>query len=66
MSYIEAFKVTKNYRFSAINITKPIISTRYYENDDDIYQLVLTNSHNYCFKNDEEKNFEELFNYILS
>ena len=62
-SYIEAFKVTKNYRFSAINITKPIISTRYYENDDDIYQLVLTNSHNYCFKNDEEKNFEELFNY---
>ena len=60
-SYIEAFKVDKNYRFSAINITKPIISTRYYENNKDIYQFYLTNSHNYCVKNDEEKNFEELF-----
>ena len=60
-SYIEAFKVKKNYNFSAINISKPIISTRFYENKDDIYQIFLTNSHNYCFKNDEEKNFEELF-----
>lgn len=60
-SYIEAFKVKKNYNFSAINISKPIISTRFYEDEDDIYQIFLTNSHNYCFKNDEEKNFEELF-----
>ena len=60
-SYIEAFKVKKNYNFSAINISKPIISTRFYEDEDDIYQIFLTNSHNYCFKNDEEMNFEELF-----
>lgn len=60
-SYIEAFKVKKNYNFSAINISKPIISTRFYENKGDVYQIFLTNSHNYCFKNDEEKNFEELF-----
>lgn len=60
-SYIEAFKVDKNYKFSAINITKPIVSTRYHESDGDIYQLYLTNSHNYCVDNDEEENFEELF-----
>ena len=60
-SYIEAFKVKKNYNFSAINISKPIVSTRFYENNGDVYQIFLTNSHNYCFKNDEEKNFEELF-----
>lgn len=60
-SYIEAFKVDKNYKFSAININKPIISTRYHESDDKVYQIYLTNSHNYCFKNDEERNFEQLF-----
>ncbi|MBQ3511211.1 MAG: FAD-dependent oxidoreductase [Bacilli bacterium] len=60
-SYIEAFKVKKNYNFSAINISKPIVSTRFYENNGDVYQILLTNSHNYCFKNNEEKNFEELF-----
>ena len=60
-SYIEAFKVKKNYNFSAINISKPIVSTRFYENKGNVYQILLTNSHNYCFKNDEEKNFEELF-----
>ena len=59
-SYIEAFKVNKNYKFSAINISKPIISTRYHEDNGEIYQLYLTNSHNYCVKNNEEGNFEEL------
>lgn len=59
-SYIEAFKVDKNYKYSSINISKPIISTRFYENREDIYKIHLTNSHNYCLKNDEEKNFEEL------
>ena len=60
-SYIEAFEVDKNYKFSAINISKPIISTRYHGSNDKVYQLYLTNSHNYCFKNDEEGNFEQLF-----
>ena len=59
-SYVEAFKVDKNYKFSAINISKPIVSTRFHEDENNIYQLYLTNAHNYCFKNDEEKNFEEL------
>ena len=59
-SYIEAFKVIKNFKFSAINISKPIISTRYHESNKGIYQLYLTNSHNYCIKNNEERNFSEL------
>ena len=59
-SYIEAFKVKKNYKFSAINISKPIISTRYHEDKGEIYQLYLTNSHNYCVKNNEEENFKDL------
>ena len=60
-SYIEVIKVNNNYKFSAINISKPIISTRFHESDGDIYQLYLTNAHNYCVNNDEEENFEELF-----
>ena len=59
-SYIGAYKVSKNHKFSAINISKPVISTRYHESGKNIYQLYLTNSHNYCVKNNEENNFCEL------
>lgn len=61
-SYIEAFKVIKNFNFSAINLDKKTISTRFQQGDGSIYQLYLTNSHNYCIKNNEEKNFYELLN----
>lgn len=59
-SYIEAFKVIKNYKFSAINLDKETISTRFHQGDGAIYQLYLTNSHNYCVKNNEEENFRSL------
>lgn len=59
-SYVEAFKVIKNYKFSAINIDKDVVSTRFHEGDKGIYQLYLTNSHNYCVKNNEDMNFYEL------
>lgn len=59
-SYIEAIKVNENYKFSAINISKPIISTRFHSDNGDNYQLYLTNAHNYCIDNNEEKNFDEL------
>lgn len=59
-SYIEAFKVNKNYKFSAINISKPTISTRYHTENDINYQLFLTNSHNTCIKDDYKQNFKEL------
>lgn len=61
-SYLEAFKVIKNFNFSAINIDKETVSTRFHQGDGSIYQLYLTNSHNYCVKNNEEKNFYELMN----
>ena len=56
-SYIEAFKVNDNHKFSAISISKPVISTRFYTDGSDNYQIYLTNSHNYCVKNNEENNF---------
>ena len=59
-SYIEAFKVNDNHKFSAISISKPVISTRFYTEGSDNYQIYLTNSHNYCVKNNEENNFFEL------
>lgn len=59
-SYIEAFKVDKNYKFSAITISKPTISMRYYSTDTKHYQLYLTNSHNLCIKNNDKKNFQNL------
>lgn len=59
-SYIEAFKVDKNYKFSCINISKPTISSRYHTDNNTNYQLYLTNSHNSSIKNDENKNFKEL------
>ncbi len=59
-SYVEAFKVIKNYNFSAINIDKETISTRFHQGSKEIYQLYLTNSHNYCVHNNEDKNFCEL------
>jgi len=59
-SYIEAYKVRKDYGFSAINVDKPSISTRYYVENDIKYQFYLTNSHNLCIKNDEKGNFNNL------
>ncbi len=61
-SYIEAFKVDKNYGFSAITVNSPVISMRYYSEGDNNYQLYLSNSHNLAIKNDEEANFQELLN----
>lgn len=59
-SYIEAFRVEKNYGFSAITVNSPVISMRYYSDRDINYQLYLSNSHNLAIKNDEELNFQEL------
>lgn len=59
-SYIEAFQVKKDYKFSSISISKPTISTRYHVDNNAIYQLYLTNSHNLCVKNNEKENFKEL------
>lgn len=61
-SYIEAFKVDKNYGFSAITVNNPVISMRYYSDNGTHYQLYLSNSHNLAIKNNEEANFQDLLN----
>lgn len=58
-SYIEAYKVDKNYKFSAISISKPTISTRFY-NDNINYQIYLSNSHNTSIHDNDLKNFYNL------
>ena len=58
-SYIGAYKVNNNYKYSSITISKPTISNRFYE-DKDIYQILLTNSHNLCTKDNIKKEFEVL------
>ena len=62
-SYIEAFKVPKNNKFSSINISKPCISTRYHTSNNINYQLYLTNSHNLCVNDDYKDNFKGLINF---
>ena len=59
-SYIEAFEVDKNYKYSAISISKPTILTRFYSNKDNNYQIYLSNSHNSCIHDNDLKNFYTL------
>lgn len=59
-SYIAAYKVPQNYSFSAISLDKNVISTRYHESNNIIYQLYLNNSHNAAFKSNDLDNFNSL------
>ena len=59
-SYIGAFKTDKNYKFSSISVSKPIISSRYYSDNDDVFELYLTNSHNTCVYDNDKSNFDDL------
>jgi len=59
-SYIAAFPVNKNYQFSAINISKPTISLRYQTEDNQNWEIFLTNSHNMAIKDNYQKNFQQL------
>jgi len=59
-SYIQAFKTEKNYKFNAINISKPTISLRYHKDNQTNYEIYLRNSHNTSVKNNDKQNFEGL------
>lgn len=59
-SYIGAKRVDEDFKYSAISISKPIESMRFYNDKKNIYKLYLSNVHNYCFKNNEVKNFSEI------
>lgn len=61
-SYIAAYPVNKNYKFSSITINKPTISERYYTNNDLNYHIYLTNSHNTSIKDNDLNNFHKLLN----
>lgn len=60
-SYLLAVK-NENKQFSAINISNPIYSIRYYDN----YSLLIGSSHNLCFKNNYLENFQNLSKYANS
>lgn len=59
-SYIKATPVNQDYNFSSITITKPIKSIRYQRDNNETYEICLTNSHNTCTKNNDKENFREL------
>lgn len=59
-SYIGAFKTDKNYKFSSISVSKPTVSSRYHVDDEDTYELYLTNSHNTCVYENDKDNFNDI------
>jgi len=59
-SYIEAFKVNDNYKYSSITISKPTTSTRYLTLNNNNYKIFLTNSHNISIRNNDFKEFSKL------
>lgn len=58
-SYICAYEIDKDYLFSAITSNKPTLSLRYLESDK-IYKIVLNQSHNLAFKNNDQEHFDKL------
>jgi len=61
-SYIGAIRIKDNYKFNAINITKPTISLRYYSDKNINYELYLTNSHIMCKSENILNNFKPITN----
>lgn len=61
-SYIKAFKVPKNEKFSSINVDDLTISTRYHTENNINYKLYLSNSHNTCIKDNYKDNFDKILN----
>lgn len=62
-SYIGAFTADKNYKFSSVSVSKPIVSSRYYSNGNNVYELYLTNSHNNCVCDNYKNNFKDVISY---
>lgn len=59
-SYIMAIKTDKNLYFSAIAPKQPTLSIRYLETSDKIYKILLKDSHNLAFSNNEIEHFSHL------
>lgn len=64
-SYIVVSKVKKDGCFTCISSSSPTYSCRFYENNGNIYQISLAESHNTSVKQDDEYHFKrvkEIFN----
>ena len=64
-SYIIVSKVEKDLKYTCISSNTPTYSCRFYEDNDNIYQISLSESHNTSIKQNDEYHFnrvKEIFN----
>ncbi len=59
-SYLIAIKANDYKKASCINISNPSISIRYYKEEQQSYQIFLTESHNTAIKQNDQENFEKV------
>lgn len=59
-SYIIARKVKENPKFSAITVSNPGLSVRFYEEENEIYEICLASSHKTSKDQDDAKNFKNV------
>jgi len=58
-SYIIVSEVKENKNFTCISSSKPTYSCRFYQDQDKIYQISLSQSHNTSIKQNDKYNFEK-------
>lgn len=59
-SYIIITKENEYRNFSCISSNKPIISTRFYKDNNNIFKISLGSSHNTMLKQNDEENFKNV------
>lgn len=59
-SYIIVSKVQKDKNYSCISSASPTYSCRFYQKDNEIYQISLSESHNIAFCQNDEKHFKRV------
>ena len=59
-SYIMSNLIAMNKKETFITTGNPVVSKRYYGNQKEVYELILSESHNICVKLNDKKNFENV------
>lgn len=59
-SYIIAKQVNANLKYSYITMESPSMSSRFYQNKDKMYQLILGKSHSTSVSQNDKQNFHEV------
>ncbi len=59
-SYIMGNLIDLNKKETFITTGHPVVSKRYYDNKKEVYELILSESHNICVKLNDKKNFENV------